>query len=63
MLKSHSGLSKRVKITKKGKVIHKKAGKSHLLTNKWASLKSDKYGRKLDEVEIKRVKRLLPGSF
>ena len=34
MLKSHSGLSKRVKITKKGKVIHKKAGKSHLLTNK-----------------------------
>ena len=63
MLKSHKGMKKRVKITKRGKVIHKKAWKSHLLTNKGASLKADKYGRKLDEVEIKRVKKLLPGTF
>lgn len=31
-LKSHSGAKKRFKISKRGKVLHKKAGLRHLLT-------------------------------
>ena len=31
-IKSHRGVAKRFKITKKGKVRHKKAGLRHLLT-------------------------------
>ena len=32
--KTHKGLKKRVKITAGGKLIHKKGGKSHLLSGK-----------------------------
>lgn len=33
-IKSHRGLKKKIKITKTGKVLRHKAGKSHLLTGK-----------------------------
>ena len=32
--KTHKGLSKRVKVTAKGKVKHKKAGSGHLMSTK-----------------------------
>ena len=32
--KTHKGLSKRVKVTAKGKVKHKKAGTGHLMSSK-----------------------------
>lgn len=32
--KPHKGLRKRVKVSAKGKIVRKKAGKSHLLSNK-----------------------------
>lgn len=33
-LKSHRGASKRFKVTATGKVVYRRAGKSHLLTHK-----------------------------
>ena len=32
--KPHKGLRKRVKVSAKGKIVRKQAGKSHLLSNK-----------------------------
>lgn len=60
-MKSHSGIAKRVKITGRGKVRYKKAGKSHLLTHKTRSRK--RHARRpglLTTTEAKMVKRLLP---
>ncbi len=33
-MKTHKGLAKRIKITAKGKVKHRRAGKSHLMSGK-----------------------------
>ena len=33
-VKTHKGTAKRIKITKTGKLIHKKAGRSHLRVRK-----------------------------
>jgi large subunit ribosomal protein L35 len=58
--KSHSGISKRVRVTGGGKLMREKAGKRHLLEKK-----SSKYTRRLSGVtelapgDTKRVKRLL----
>lgn len=38
-LKTHKGLSKRVKVTGTGKLMRRKAGKRHLLTSKSRSHK------------------------
>ena len=59
-IKTHSGAKKRFKITKNGKVIHKKQGTSHLLMNKWDSHKTFQYGKVLDKVDNKRVYNLFP---
>ena len=32
-IKSHKGLLKRIRVTSKGKVMHKRAGTSHLMTS------------------------------
>ncbi|HWE91692.1 MAG TPA: 50S ribosomal protein L35 [Pseudonocardiaceae bacterium] len=58
--KTHSGISKRIKVTGSGKLLREKAGKRHLLEKK-----SSKETRKLSgTVEVakndtKRVKKLL----
>ena len=58
--KTHSGISKRIKVTGSGKLLREKAGKRHLLEKK-----SSKQTRKLSgTVEVakndtKRVKKLL----
>ncbi len=60
-MKSHSGTAKRVKLTAKGKVRYKKAGKSHLLTHKTRTRK--RHARRpgiLTSTEEKTIKRLLP---
>ncbi len=59
-LKTNKAMAKRVKITKKGKVIHVKCGKSHLLTNKGKAPKRYKYWKVLSEREVAKVKALLP---
>ena len=38
-LKTHRGVAKRFKVTGTGKIRHKRAGKSHLLTKKTRKLK------------------------
>jgi large subunit ribosomal protein L35 len=60
-LKSHSGASKRFKISGSGKVMRKKAGRRHILTSK----RRDRKRRLKDMAEVasgmvKSIKRLLP---
>ena len=59
-LKTNKAMAKRVKITKRWKIIHVKCGKSHLLTNKGKAPKRYKYGKVLSEKEAAKVKALLP---
>lgn len=59
-MKSHSGAKKRFKKTSKGKVMRRKAGKSHILTKK--TTKRKRHLRKettVDKADEKRVKRML----
>ncbi len=59
-LKTNKSIMKRIKITKKWKIIHYKAWKSHLLTNKGKSKKSYKYGKQIAKVEEHKIKALIP---
>jgi len=59
-LKTHKWAQKRFKITKKKKVLFKKACNNHLLTNKGKSNKSDWSGRELHVSYVKKVKALFP---
>ncbi|BDD82404.1 50S ribosomal protein L35 [Tsukamurella pulmonis] len=58
--KSHSGTSKRFKLSGSGKVLRQKAGRRHLLEHK-----SSRVTRRLDGVaevapaDVRRVKKLL----
>jgi large subunit ribosomal protein L35 len=59
-MKSHSGMTKRVKVTGSGKLVTEQAGKRHLLESK-----SSRRTRRLtgtvvvDAVDVKRIKKLL----
>lgn len=56
-LKTHKATAKRIKITKSGKILRRKAAKSHLLTHK-----SDrtKVLQKISSADRKKVKKLAP---
>ena len=60
-MKSNSGAKKRFRFTAKGKVVHAKSNKSHILTKKTRKrkrrLKRRTVMRKTDE---KAIRRLLP---
>lgn len=59
-MKSHSGAQKRFKKTANGKIMRKKAGKSHILTKK--SPKRKRHLRKetqVSEADKKRVERMI----
>ncbi len=60
-LKTHSGTSKRFKITGSGKVVMRKACKRHLLTSKTAAKKMS-FGRPVlaDPTKAKQIKLLMP---
>jgi large subunit ribosomal protein L35 len=58
-LKTHSGTKKRFKITKSGKVLSKKQGNNHLLTNKGKTNKKFSYGKQLVGAAKKAVQSLL----
>ena len=63
-LKTKKALAKRIKITKRGKAIRAKAGKSHLLSSK--ARKRKRMLRKKGEVaasDMKMVKKALPYAF
>ena len=60
-LKSHSGASKRFKISGSGKVMRKKAGRRHIMTSK----RRDRKRRLKDMAQVapgmvQAIKRLLP---
>jgi len=62
-LKTKKSVSKRFKISKRGEILFRRGGKSHLLTKK--QRKSKRYLRKkgiLGEVGRKIIKRALPYS-
>ncbi len=59
-IKTNKSMAKRVKVTKSWKFIHKKAGVSHLLTNKWDSPEKDSSWREFSHRESHKVKNLIP---
>lgn len=60
-LKTHSGLSKRVKFTKNGKVKRAHAFKSHILNKKSTKRKRGlRQATYFDETNMKAVKHLVP---
>lgn len=61
-LKTHRGLAKRVKVTARGKVLHSRAYKGHLMSGK--SAKRRRHLRKkalIHETQVKKVRHLLGG--
>ncbi|MDW7760787.1 MAG: 50S ribosomal protein L35 [Acidobacteriota bacterium] len=62
--KTHKGAQKRLKVTAKKKVLHKKANKSHILTKK-SSKRKRKLGRKsvISSADMSAVKDMLPYDF
>ncbi len=61
-LKNKKGVTKRFKLTKKGKIKFSPGGKSHLLSNKGTKKKRSLRKRKIvgGGKEIKYLKRMLP---
>lgn len=59
-LKTNKSMAKRVKITKKWKIIHVKCWRNHLLTNKGKAPKRFKYWKVLSKSEMNKVKSLVP---
>jgi large subunit ribosomal protein L35 len=60
MLKTKKGVTKRFKVSKRGKVLFGASGKSHLLTNKNRKrLRKLKHGGQITEVKEKRFLKLM----
>jgi large subunit ribosomal protein L35 len=58
--KSHSGSTKRFKVTGSGKVLREKAGKRHILEKKSSKLVRRLTGTtEVASSDVKRIKRLL----
>ncbi|MCH2188278.1 50S ribosomal protein L35 [Candidatus Gracilibacteria bacterium] len=61
MLKTRSGVKKRVKVTAKGKFKLAKAWKRHLLSDKSKKAKGrNKYGLVVSAAETKKIRAQLP---
>lgn len=60
MRKTHKAVAKRFKVTGTGKLKHSKTCRSHLLTNKGRATHRDRFGKLVAEVEVKRMKTMLP---
>jgi large subunit ribosomal protein L35 len=59
-MKSHSGASKRFKVTGSGKVLRQKAGRRHLLEHKPSTLTRRLAGTtEVAKADTKKVKKLL----
>jgi large subunit ribosomal protein L35 len=60
-LKTHRGVAKRFKISGTGKIRHKRAGKSHLLTKKTRSVKRHmKETVSVHPTAVEALRRLTP---
>ncbi len=59
-LKTHKGLLKRVRVTGKGKVKFRRAGKGHLLSHKSGEKKQDlRQSTMLKRGDLKRISKML----
>jgi large subunit ribosomal protein L35 len=59
-MKTHSGMSKRVRITGRGRILTEQAGKRHLLEGKSSTRTRRMSGTvEIAKTEVKRIKRLL----
>ena len=63
-LKTHKGARKRFRVTANKKVVHSKAGRSHILTKK-SSKRKRNLGQKavVSRADRKAVKSMLPYEF
>ncbi|HMT00941.1 MAG TPA: 50S ribosomal protein L35 [Candidatus Absconditabacterales bacterium] len=59
-MKTHKGTAKRFKITNAKKIVHDKAAKNHLLTNKGSTKNTMKSGKLVHKSDVKRVFSLAP---
>ncbi len=63
-LKTHRGAAKRFKVTETGKIMRRRANKSHLLTGKPS--KRTRHLRRIaqvDETQYKTIRTLIPYKF
>jgi large subunit ribosomal protein L35 len=59
-MKSHSGMSKRVRVTGGGKIMHEPAGKRHKLEAKPSTRTRRLSGvTEVSKAEVKKIKKLL----
>ena len=58
-MKSHSATTKRFRVTRKGKVLHRKATGNHMLTKKSGSRRRRVEGTSQVTAERKKIRRLL----
>ena len=59
-IKTHKGLSKRVKVTSKGKVMRAKAGRRHLMTTKNGKrVRHLRKGGAVSAQETRKIRRML----
>ncbi len=63
-LKTHRGASKRFKVTATGKILRRRANKSHLLTGKPSKrTRNLRKSALVDETMFKAIKSLIPYKF
>jgi large subunit ribosomal protein L35 len=62
-LKTSKSAAKRFKVTKKGKLMRKRAYASHIMTKKSAKRRRNlRKAKTVDSTDARRIKRLLPGA-
>jgi len=60
-LKTHRGAAKRFKVTGSGKIMRRRANKSHLLTGKPSKrMRHLRHAAEVDETMYKSIKLLIP---
>lgn len=63
-LKTHKGAAKRFKVTGSGKIMRRKAFKSHLLTGKSSKrTRALRHATEVDKTQYKAIKSLIPYKF
>lgn len=63
-LKTHRGAAKRFKITGTGKIIRRRANKSHLLTGKPSKrTRNLRHSAIVDKTMVKSIRALIPYKF
>lgn len=61
--KTHSGMKKRVKVRKSGKLAFRKSCKQHLLADKSKrQKKASPFGMTVPKTHEKQIRRMLPGK-